>query len=202
MVDLSTHVGPPSSSGTTAKSKLNLYWSGRAYTQNDNWHYLSSIWGTSYNLLNSNFSRNTLGDFSNGLPVNTYPAVMNPGFTSPIDGVIKSVLYSFHGVSGTFTGTIQFGLIHGTIDTNTSSSTVPTTNINIGSNGESATGNDTALEITITTPQHRYIVSKEGINHSVKKGDMIMVACRRTTDAVSTTIQQLCLSVNIVIEEE
>ncbi len=201
---LGTIVGAVSTSGSSgsSKAKKNLHWSGRAYTQHDTWFYLNGTYGTSYHLMHSNFSRNTLGNFANSLPVNTYPAGLNPGFTSPIDGVIKSVLYSFHSVSSTFTGTFQFGLIHGTIDTDTSSSTVPTTNINIGSNGESATGNDTALEITTTTPRHRYIVSKEGINHSVKKGDMIMVACRRTTDTGSSTVQQLSLSVNIVIEEE
>ena len=58
---LGTIVGADSTSGSSesSKAKNNLHWSGRAYTQNDNWHYLSSIWGTSYNLLNSNLSRNT-----------------------------------------------------------------------------------------------------------------------------------------------
>ena len=202
---LGTIVGDSSnSSGSSesSKAKKNLHWNGRAYTQQDTWFYFNSTYGTSYHLMHTNYSRNTLGDFANSLPVNTYPAAKHPGFTSPIDGVIKSVAYSFHSVNSTFTGTFQFGLIHGTIDTDTSSATIPTTNINIGDNGESATGNDTALEQISSDAQHRYIVSKEGINHSVKKGDMIMAACRRTTDTGSSTVQQLNLSINIVIEEE
>lgn len=184
------------------KSKINLSWNGRSYTQNDTWYYLNSSYGSSYHLMHTNYSRTTLGDFANSLPANTYPAGKNSGFTSPIDGIIKSITFSFHCVSSTYVGTFQFGLIHGTINTETTSSTVPTTNINIGGNGESATGNDTALEITTTTAQHRHIVSKENINHSVKKGDMIMLGCRRTTDTSDSTVHQLNFSVNIIIEEE
>ena len=202
--DLANIVGADSTSGSSgsSKAKQNLHWNGRAYTQQDTWFYFNSTYGTSYHLMSTNYSRTTLGDFANSLPVNTYPASKNPGFTSPIDGVIKSIVYSFQSVNSTFTGTFQFGLIHGTIEPDTSSATVPTTNINIGDNGESATGNDTALEKIASDAQHRYIVSKDGINHSVKKGDMIMAACRRSTDTGSSTVYQLNLSINIVIEEE
>ena len=79
---------------------------------------------------------------------------------------------------------------------------ISTTNVNIGDNGESATGNDTALEQIASDAQHRYIASKDGINHSVKKGDMIMAACRKTTDVLDSTVRQLNLSIHIVIEEE
>ena len=191
-----------SGSSESSKAKKNLHWNGRSYTQYDTWFYFNNSYGTSYYLMHTNYSRNTLGNFANSLPVNTYPAAKHPGFTSPIDGIIKSITFSFHCIDSTYVGTFQFGLIHGTIDTETSSSTIPTTNINIGDNGESATGNDTALEITTTAARHRYIVSKEDINHSVKKGDMIMVACRRTTDISGSAIHQLNLSINIVIEEE
>ena len=194
--------GSSSTSTSSAKSKVNLHWSGRTYTQNDTWFYLNTTYGSSYNLMHTNFGRNTLGDFANSLPVNTYPAGKNTGFTSPINGVIKSIVYSFHCFTSTYTGTFQFGLIHGEIDQSTTASTISTTNINIGSNGDSATGNDTALEKTTTSAQHRYIVSKDNIDHSVNKGDMIMVACRRTTDAGSSTVHQLNFSVNIIFEEE
>lgn len=190
-----------SSSSESSKAKKNLHWGGRSYTQYGNWFYFNSTYGTSYYLMHTNYGRTTLGDFANSLPVNTYPAAKHPGFTSPIDGVIKSVVYSFHSVTS-YTGTFQFGLIHGTIDPDTSSATISTTNVNIGDNGESATGNDAALEQIASDAQHRYIASKDGINHSVKKGDMIMAACRRTTDVLDSAVRQLNLSIHIVIEEE
>jgi hypothetical protein len=157
---LGTIVGASSSSGSgSSKSTINLSWDGRSYTQHDTWFYFNSTNGTNYYLMNTNYSRNLLGNFAIS-PINTYPAGKHHGFTSPIDGIIKSITISFHCLTSTYVGTFQFGLIHGTIDTETTSSTVPTTNINIGNNGESATGNDTALEETITDYFHRHVVSK------------------------------------------
>lgn len=193
---------PRQKSTNNNKSTINLSWDGRSYTQYDTWFYFNSVNGTNYYLMNTNYSRNLLGNFANNLPINTYPAGKHHGFTSPIDGIIKSITISFHCLTSTYVGTFQFGLIHGTIDKETTSSTVPTTNINIGKNEGSATGNDTALEETITDYFHRHVVSKEDINHPVKKGDMLMVACRRTTDTDDSMMHQLLLSVNIIIEEE
>jgi hypothetical protein len=199
--DLANQVQGSSGGGTTAKSKLNLYWSGRSYTfPVTQWIYFNKDYGPNAGLQGNemlkNYNSSTLGKFD-GTSSNIYPEGNHHGFTSPVDGKIKSIVFTFHI---DITGTFQFGLIHGSINSETTSGEIPTTNVNIGNNGDDSTGNDTALEKITTSINHKYIVSNDNLNHDVNKGDMIMIACRRT-NVDDGNNHNLYLTVNIIIEE-